>query len=114
MGFQFDPTGTYSLAASVLNNAGTDALTDVDESETIFAENDIGTRVTDLTGPTAIINNLDQLAYIKVGIVITVILDIIQYPNPNNPARFQYSGVFMKYTLYNVAQPIVQGDRLAG
>lgn len=30
MGFQFDPSGTYSLAASVLRKAGTNTQTDVD------------------------------------------------------------------------------------
>lgn len=50
-----------------------------------------------------------QLRYIKIGIVITTILDATNYPAINT-AGFLYSGVYMTYTLYNVAQPIVKGS----
>ena len=46
----------------------------------------------------------DQLKYIKVGIVMTVIEDISTYPD--NTAGFSYSGVYMDYALYNVDQPV--------
>ena len=49
-----------------------------------------------------------QLAYLKVGIVITVINDITTYPTGNTATSFQYAGVYMNYTLFNTAQPIIQ------
>ena len=49
-----------------------------------------------------------QLKYIKIGIVITTVLDSNNYPAINT-ANFLYSGVYMTYTLYNVAQPVVRG-----
>lgn len=68
---------------------------------------------TELTGPNVLIDLIgSQLQYIKIGFVITTILDLDNYPT-NNPADFQYSGVYMNYTLYNVAQPIIQSDRAA-
>lgn len=48
-----------------------------------------------------------QLRYIKIGIVITTVLDATRYPQVNT-ANFLYSGVYMTYTLYNVAQPVVR------
>ncbi len=56
---------------------------------------------------------LPQLQFIKIGIVITTILTIGTYPG-NNPTTFQYSGVYMSYSLFNVAQPVVQGTRALG
>lgn len=49
-----------------------------------------------------------QLKYIKIGIVITTVIDATLYPNINT-ANFLYSGVYMTYTLYNIAQPIIRG-----
>ena len=50
-----------------------------------------------------------QLAYIKIGIVITLIVDPTGYPNVGNTAStFQYAGVYMPYSLWNTAQPIIQ------
>lgn len=106
MGFQFNPSGQYALAASVLRNAGGQAVTDLDEA-LITADFVTGAAV---SGPRMIINSFgSQLSYIKVGIVITTILDITTYPTAN-PTTFQYSGVYMNYTLYNVAQPIQRFD----
>ena len=53
-----------------------------------------------------------QLAFIKVGVVITLILDVANYPTSNTATSFQYAGVYMNYTLYNTAQPIVKGNPL--
>jgi hypothetical protein len=113
MGFQFDPSGTYSLAASVLRKTGTNVLADVNEA---LAAADFVTRnlgagtTTELTGPNILINTIgSQLQYIKIGMVITTILDWAGYP-ANNPASFQYSGVYMNYTLYNLAQPIIKSN----
>ena len=113
MGFQFNPSSTYSLAASALRNGGTTtALLDVDEALDIssFVTYTVGSGavVPDLTGPRILIDQIgEQLRYIKIGIVITVIEDLTNYAN-NNPAVFQYSGVYMPYSLFNVAQPIIQ------
>ena len=112
MGFQFDPsTGSYSLAASALRNTGTNIEADVNEALAAadFVVRDIATGSTsELTGPRILIDTIgSQLAYLKIGIVITTILDYTNYPT-NNPAAFQYSGVYMNYTLFNLAQPIVK------
>jgi len=47
-----------------------------------------------------------QLKYIKVGIVITVIEDIVNYPPTT--AGFEYSGIYMDYTLFNTANPVIR------
>jgi hypothetical protein len=52
----------------------------------------------------------NQLKYIKIGIVITTILSIDSYPL-YNPANFVYSGIYMPYTSYNLAQSITQSSR---
>lgn len=114
MGFQFDPTsGSYSLAASVLRRGGTNVVADLNEALLGTTTGDFVVRTVggasstaDLTGPQMLINPLSpQLSYLKIGIVITTILDTVGYPT-NNPASFQYSGVYMNYTLFNLAQPI--------
>ncbi len=112
MGFQFDPSGTYSLAASVLRGGGTNFESDVDEAlgTAGFTVRAVG-GTDERTGPIMLIDTVgSQLRYLKVGIVITTILDINTYPTVN-PAGFQYSGVYMTYTLFNVAQPIIKGAR---
>ena len=48
----------------------------------------------------------DQLQFIKIGIVITVIADVKDYPNSNTAKSFQYAGVYMACTQFNTAQPI--------
>ena len=54
-----------------------------------------------------IIDNIGgQLQFLQIGIVITTVLDYNTYP-ATNPASFQYAGVYMNYTLYNTAQPII-------
>ena len=115
MGFQFNPAGTYSLAASVLRGAGTNFESDVDEALTGavgFTVRAISATTT-LSGPNMLIDTVGaQLQYIKIGIVITTILDTTTYPIVN-AAGFQYSGVYMTYTLFNVAQPIIKGTRSA-
>ena len=112
MGFQFNPAGgTYELAASVLRLTGTTSRADTDEalSDTDFTVTAVGAASAGLTGPQMLISTIgSQLAYIKVGIVITVINDITGYPQTGNTATsFQYAGVYMPYTLYNTAQPII-------
>lgn len=110
MGFKFSPNGGFSLGASALLNDGTDAS--IDESSTVFTTHNIGDvgLTTTLTGPNMILDRFsDQIQYIKVGIVITIILNLDSYPDPTTyAAGFQYSGIFMGYTLYNVEQPIIR------
>ena len=115
MGFQFNPTGgSYTLAASVLRNSGTTtSLADTDESQQGFTRNLNTNAAVTLTGPNMLIQMIPQLAYIKVGIVITTILARNTYP-ATNPTTFQYAGVYMSYSLFNVAQPVVQGARVLG
>ena len=60
-----------------------------------------------------LIDAQSQLAYIKIGIVITVVWDINNYPNTNPATTFQYAGVYMNYTLFNTAQPIIRTDPIA-
>ena len=113
MGFQFNPSGTYELAASVLRLGGTSSITDLDEAlqPATFTRTTVGSASAGLTGPQMLIDTVgSQLAYIKVGVVITMILDVANYPTSNTATSFQYAGVYMNYTLYNTAQPIVQGN----
>ena len=109
MGFQFNPSGTYELAASVLSLAAgnqDEALASVAGFTVIPA----GVTSSGLTGPHMLIDTIgSQLAYIKVGIVITMIVDpSAGYPTTGNTATtFQYAGVYMAYSLWNTAQPVV-------
>ncbi len=104
MGLQFNPTGgSYTLAASVLRQS-------INNDDEALLNTEFATAA--VSGPQMLINAYgSQLAYIKIGIVITTILDIMTYPD-SNPANFQYSGIYMNYTLYNVAQPIRRYDPL--
>jgi len=132
MGFQFNPVGgSYTLAASALRNGGGNTLADTDEalaaasSETAgtaatvpaftIKEVGIGASTPSLTGPHMLIDTIgSQLAYIKVGVVITLVLDIDTYPGANAATTFQYAGVYMNYTFYNQAQPIIQAPSATG
>jgi len=106
MGFQFDPSGgSYSLAASVLRNSGTYSLNDLDESQQTFTIKELGS-TNYMSGPNMLIDTVGtQLRFIKVGIVITTILDINAYPIYNT-ANFLYSGIYMPFTSYNIAQTV--------
>lgn len=109
MGFQFDPSGQYELAASVLRLTGTTSTLDTDEALDIngFTRTQAGTASVGLSGPEMLISTIgSQLQFIKVGIVITVIADVQDYPTSNTATSFQYAGVYMSYTLYNTPQPI--------
>ncbi len=111
MGFQFNPSGTFTLAASAIQaNGGSVAA---DSNEALLA-NDIvhvpsgGDTTLRLTGPNLLIEGFDrQLQYVKVAIVIITIFDITSYPT-SNIAKFSYSGIYMKYTLYSQANPLEQ------
>lgn len=68
------------------------------------------------TGPRLLVPGFNgQLQYIKISVVITTILDITTYPG-GNTASFQYSGIYMGYTLVNQNSPITQSiePRAAG
>lgn len=111
MGFQFNPSGTFTLAASAIQgNGGTVAA---DANEALLAADIVhvpsgGVTTLPLTGPKLLIEGFgSQLQYVKVAIVITTILDITTYPT-SNTAKFSYSGIYMKYTLYNQANPLQQ------
>lgn len=72
------------------------------------------------TGPRLLVPGFNgQLQFIKISVVITTILDITTYPG-GNTASFQYSGIYMGYTLVNQNSPITQsqldanGFRVAG
>ena len=68
-----------------------------------------GSAALGLSGPEMTIDPIgSQLAYLKIGIVITVINDIVSYPTGNTATTFQYAGVYMNYTLFNTAQPVLQ------
>lgn len=79
MGFQFNPSGTYELAASVLRLGGTNSEADLNEAldpSTDFTFSAAGSASPGLTGPHMLIDTIgSQLAFIKVGIVITTIQD---------------------------------------
>lgn len=114
MGFQFNPSGTYTLAASAAQGNGGSALTDTDEAlaagtSIIYANAAAGTFTNiPLTGPIVLVQGFNgQLQYVKIGIVITTILDITTYPT-GNTANFQYSGIYMNYTLVNQPTPLQQ------
>jgi hypothetical protein len=115
-GFQFNPSGPFTLAASVLRNNGLNQIEDIDEAlqGSDFVTQTVGNNALNgLTGPQFVINPYGgQLQFIQVTIVITIILDITTYPSPN-PANFAYSGIYMNYTLYNNAQPVIQTPRTA-
>ena len=126
MGFQFNPAGgSFTLAASALRNTGGNTRLDTDEAlpqatlaagtSSAFVIHQIGAASTpSLTGPIMLINQYgSQLAYIKIGIVITIVLDIDTYPGANAAKTFQYAGVYMNYTYYNNAQPIIQAASAA-
>ena len=114
MGFQFNPSGTYTLAASAAQGNGGTALTDTDEAldpttGIIWANAAAGAFTNiPLTGPIVLVQGFNgQLQYVKIGIVITTILDITTYPT-GNTAGFQYSGIYMNYTLVNQPTPLQQ------
>jgi hypothetical protein len=107
MGFQFNPSGTYTLAASVLRGDGTD----LDEAlqPTDFITTDAGTASVGYSGPDMLINGAgSQLAYIKIGIVITIVENTVGYPGLNRAQTFQYAGVYTDFTFFNTAQPIIR------
>ncbi len=113
MGFQFNPSGTYTLAAGALQaNGGTNDLADVDEALDLNAfvtasDQTVGST----TGPRLLVPGFNgQLQYIKIAIVITTILDINTYPG-GNTANFQYSGIYMGYTLVNQNSPVTQSQQ---
>ena len=116
MGFQFNPFGTYELAASVLSLSATNQDEGLPGTPAGFTSNVVlATPITgvDLTGPQMLIDTIgSQLAYLKVGIVITLIVDATTaggYPTTSNAATtFEYSGVYMPFSLWNTAQPIIQ------
>ena len=56
MGFKFNPNGKFSLGASALLNHGTNSITDVDESNSIFKIHIAGTNGIPLTGPQMTLN----------------------------------------------------------
>lgn len=109
MGFQFNPAGTYTLAASALLGNGGSSLADANEAleNTGFVFNPAGAPVAlPLTGPKILVKGFSgQLQYIKIGVVITTILDYTNYPD-SNTANFQYSGIYMSYTLFNANNPL--------
>lgn len=112
MGFQFNPSGTYTLAASAIQGNGGDSTADSNEaldplSQIVHIPAGPVTALP-LTGPQILIEGFgSQLQYVKVAIVITTILDITNYP-ASNTAKFSYSGIYMKYTLFNQANPLQQ------
>lgn len=116
MGFQFNPSGTFSLAASALQgNGGTTTLADVDEALDItsFATDAAGS-LGSTTGPRLLVSGFNgQLQYIKISIVITTILDLPNYPS-GNTASFQYSGIYMGLSLINQNSPISQSQLVGG
>jgi hypothetical protein len=65
-----------------------------------------------LSGPKILVKGFGgQLQYVKIGIVMTIILDRDTYLT-SNPAGFQYSGIYMPYTLFNANNPLKQPDDL--
>ena len=82
-------------------------------ADTAFTTTNAGSPSPGLTGPEMTIDPIgSQLAYLKIGIVITVINDITTYPTGNTATSFQYAGVYMNYTLFNTAQPIIQAPSM--
>jgi hypothetical protein len=111
MGFQFNPEGTYTLAASAIQGNGGSAIADANEallpSDIIYVPSG-GVTALPLTGPKLLIQSFgSQLYYVKVAIVITTILDIETYPS-SNTATFSYSGIYMKYNLFNQVNTLQQ------
>lgn len=106
MGFKFSPAGAYALGASALRNAGGQTTADLDEARQILTSTAAA-----LNGPQMVIDSFGgQLKYIKISVVITTELISASYPVGNTAATFVYSGVYMNYTLYNVAKPIVKSS----
>ena len=91
-------------------------MTDVNEAlagGTSFTVSAAGAVSPGLSGPEMTIDPIgSQLAYLKIGIVITVINDIVSYPTGNTATTFQYAGVYMNYTLFNTAQPVLQAPSM--
>ena len=92
-------------------------MTDINEAlagdATAFTTSAAGGASPGLTGPEMTIDPIgSQLAYLKIGIVITVINDITTYPTGNTATSFQYAGVYMNYTLFNTAQPVIQAPSM--
>ena len=76
---------------------------------TAFSSALAGATALGLSGPEMTIDPIgSQLAYLKIGIVITVINDSVTYPTGNTATTFQYAGIYMNYTLFNTAQPVLQ------
>ena len=115
MGFQFNPSGAFTLAASALLGNGGSTTTDADEAlkDTSFVYNPTpaaGTTATalPLTGPKILVKGFgSQLQYIKIAVVITTILDLDTYPT-GSTAEFQYSGIYLDYTLFNANNYLIQ------
>lgn len=104
MGFQFNPAGSYTLAAAALLGNGGSTLADADEALTIAGGDFV--LGAPLSGPKILVKGFGgQLQYVKIGIVITIILDRNNYLTAN-PAGFQYSGIYMPYTLFNANNPL--------
>jgi hypothetical protein len=62
-----------------------------------------------VTGPKILVKGYNgQLQYIKIAIVITTILNVATYPTGNTALNFQYSGIYMNYTLFNQPNPLQQ------
>lgn len=107
MGFQFNPSGTYTLAAAALLGNGGTTVADANEALTIADDFVVGGSV---SGPKILVKGFGgQLQYVKIGIVITIILDPTDYPD-SNTANFQYSGIYMPYTLFNANNPLQQPE----
>lgn len=111
MGFQFNPAGPLTLAASALLGNGGSTIADADEALTTanFVFNPSGTTgALPLTGPRILVKGFgSQLQYIKIAVVITTILDLGTYP-AGNTAEFQYSGIYMDYSLFNANNFLIQ------
>ena len=93
------------------NGKATTALADIDEAllPASFVTRLVGGGTTTaLTGPQMLIDPISsQLEYIKVGLVITTVLDLDTYPT-NNPASFQYAGIYMSYSFFNNPEPVIR------
>lgn len=101
------------MQPALSQTAGTHISSTNDNAFTFYEVGNIA-GVPSLTGPHMLIDTIgSQLDYIKVGVVITVILDIFTYPGTNAATTFQYAGVYMNYTFYNQAQPIIQATSSA-
>ena len=109
-GFKYNPSSTNVIAASLIRLTGA-AGSEVLNDGLVTAD-----FITDASpnGPKLTISNYGgALKYIKIGLVLTVIIDDVIYPTSNVDPLI-YSGVFMKYTLFNVVKPLFQGAALTG